>query len=1475
MINASISSAFGLELIEALLLNYTEVFETHLEQADILLKHVMPLVNRCLSERHSFSVTVRAIRVFCILMREHLNAVHTECEIAFSLLNHVIETETQQPWRRALCMETFRLLYSDPELFVKVYSVFDMAGNRRNSIQDNLSLFVRVASEKPFLIGMGQGSTVPVSRSSSSASPEQAVLEAETAAGMIGSDFGVSEKNVPGISVEWSSLKISCLDQLDKNEGPTVPETYIHSLALTCINQLSDVLAKIVLPIAMNQGRSRKAKSPDRITDEDGNQQSERPASSQSKLQGRQSSRSHRSRSIPTNPLDLNENPADFSVKVVASLISSSWPAMLATSSTFFNAALDSEFYRSLVRSFQKFTQVAGILRLATPRDALLTALAKVAVPPALLSGDSITSPTSGLTSPGASIRIKGLPSPMTEGLSSSSGHETPTKMRRASTDIPGPMLTQRNLMCLRALVHLAIALGPILDHAWSIVLDSMQKAHVLLLASRSSITALEYRSSQAQTESAGSQPTLSSEIVAVEGAMSRLFSSSGDYPQKSFRDLLSALCNLLQSQHSVEEHDVPAPSPSTLAAPPKLQRRVPSVSGLVTSAEVQPEYAHFAIAKLGEIAKANLSRLAQCSRDGGWNLLLQTLVEVVTSNYMDDVAKKLAADVIARLAAEACISTISLEEDLRIDVQERCFTALNEQIEKLQHSRRGPSTGTELDVHLSALESLRSILEHCGESIITGWKSIFSIASSVFILDDSHPDERPSRETHRGTSAKALSAKLARSSFASVQLICSDFIDSIPQQSFPMLVTILSRFGLQTLDLNISLTVVTLFWNVSDHLRKQTTEFDFAEIDDAALNKESGLRNDDPSQSVSIVWMNLQQQLAELTGDLRADVRNGSVHIIYRTLDSCITNISNRALDRYFHTVLFKAVEIDSHRQRDISSEETSEDIVKAFTNTSRIIIEGFARLFTANLDQILSLSAFPQLWHSFLDKFAVYLDAGSYSLSGVIFSTLRLILAADSESRQLPRPAIDEVASLWARDIPRPRDSSDIDAQAQEKAYVDYVKCMQQIYQKLQSQVSAHQTEIVLERMQECLLASQAQPYTSDADNPTQLQQEVLNCCLILRQSSNGAIPKIIEQLANFVCFPLEQTETSKNHIQLTHIAFAKQAVEMVKTLVTEYKSRDALFEGGAVITALKSAARVIEQKYTLKTQGKSAALWRVVTSAILSILSEIIPAIDQISLDLKYRSDFWNHVVRVAAAIQGTVPDVGVSNDDIIADETLELESIASFRQLVTASLDNLDDLDEARARYVRSLFASSTIHTSTFDDVEDSQGGTLEEDARNIAHIRLGRTFDPPFNPRVRMCYSCLDELFDLATTSSSVVRNGNEEQPVVRQKCLLVDRALLAIIVRCAAPLKRYVADQPLRGRMPTPMSQRLELLHILRRIHESTRSNEDSVEPTYESNAKEILRRLAPLISRARELTRNDRELANAMGKVVARALPS
>jgi hypothetical protein len=215
-----------------------------------------------------------------------------------------------------------------------------------------------------------------------------------------------------------------------------------------------------------------------------------------------------------------------------------------------------------------------------------------------------------------------------------------------------------------------------------------------------------------------------------------------------------------------------------------------------------------FALAKLGNIASINIDRLISLDPEvSGWTILTSELISALTMSTVASPIRQRAAEVLVRIVLEAANVPMSASEDVRGSVQWRLLDTFRRALKPLQEEERKVSTSvvpTDIEVHRIVLEGLKSILEHCGENLITGWDITFEIIDSVFLHDKQLDSSRPNNTSFLGT----RSPRLVRSAFNSLELICSDFLTSLPNSCFLILVDTLYQFCTQDDDLNICLTV-------------------------------------------------------------------------------------------------------------------------------------------------------------------------------------------------------------------------------------------------------------------------------------------------------------------------------------------------------------------------------------------------------------------------------------------------------------------------------------------------------------------------------------------------------------------------------------------------------------------------------------------------------------------------------------------
>lgn len=825
---------FGLELIESVLTNHASIFSSHPEQAHVLRTSVMPFLISALSGKLNFATSVRLVRILYTLLRRHLNILHSEGGEALEILTQLLDQDTAL-WRRSLCMEVFRGIFAEPGLLRRIYMLYDATDGEKDVLKNVTATFVRVSTEKPVVIGLSHHSTIPVANpyANVGSSTEQAMLETSGVTGIISGSVA-NEAGNTGISSHWSTMRVPCIDQLDKTDPPSIPESYVYALTLSCITSLSEGLAKFILPLTVpgdNRSRRRGTKqldagreSPATILEE-GSEALKTGLDRTGTNNSLERSASFKKNPVPVNPLALKDHPLHADVKICAQIVDECWPAILATCSTFLYAALDSEYYHALVRAFQKFAHVAGLLQLATPRDAFLTTLGKAAVPPNVFTACL----TAGLSKSAPATPANETPSSIlgnARGLLSVESLVTPVgaageRQRQASIDATTTpqTLNTRNLLCLRALLNLGIALGPTLTASWRIVLETLQQADFVLFTTSKAPgrTPIAGKSAdhRADSEAATLLANFSVEIRAVETAASRLFESTVDFPNDAFVEVIESICALLahQSESATEQESRPRPASAQLSPPAQTptgqHRRLLSVSTAATGAPNQED--QFALAKLGDVAAINIERLLSYPPNvSGWTRLTSELIKTLSSAFTSAQVRVRAADIIVRLVLEAAAAAASLDDEIRGKVQLRLLEAYRDSLVPLQRNDRPSSIAhyaTDIDIHKIILEGLKSLLDNCGETLISGWDVAFEIIGSIFMKKHFAQDSEQDLPGH-STVILTRSSKLIRSSFNSLQLISSDFLSSLPNSCFLILVDTLYKFCSQDDDLNIALTV-------------------------------------------------------------------------------------------------------------------------------------------------------------------------------------------------------------------------------------------------------------------------------------------------------------------------------------------------------------------------------------------------------------------------------------------------------------------------------------------------------------------------------------------------------------------------------------------------------------------------------------------------------------------------------------------
>jgi hypothetical protein len=457
--------------------------------------------------------------------------------------------------------------------------------------------------------------------------------------------------------------------------------------------------------------------------------------------------------------------------------------------------------------------------------------------------------------------------------------------------------------------------------------------------------------------------------------------------------------------------------------------------------------------------------------------------------------------------------------------------------------------------------------------------------------------------------------------------------------------------------------------------------------------------------------------------------------------------------------------------------------------------------------------------------------------------------ILSKISDSNTIGGSEIERMWIIWETQFPTANPSFSPGSNL--AAFEAYASSLKDIYRLRRDQIMAHELSKITLNLEKCVRESDSPSYSSDLDSLTGLQAKVIDCVGMLRLDIEGASSIILALLARFIGLPFEAQ--SRKTTNLTFIALSKASMDLLNLPLAKTIWQE-IFDSGALLSNLSNLERTVSLKYQWPRQGRNPPLWRKATATSLSVLKYAIPRMFEANLDQATMHEYWDIIVGMSRNIAHADRDEAVMTPDsaIYEDEEFDVASLTTMSGLIIPELGSHLIPDATKRAYTRALFTASLIHAPEPNEVPDIDNEPLKD----LYNIRFGRTYDPEPIAREDMAYFCFQELVSLLRVQ--------ESSPA---QVKLAKAAAPYVILRVALPIKAYIADQPLRGRLPMPASQKFELIRILGVLREVR------CEPAAIPNADGVkskegghLVRLFPLIVKAVAI-KGDDEVKEEMGK--------
>ncbi|KAG2037155.1 hypothetical protein BDR03DRAFT_1092081 [Suillus americanus] len=1444
---------FALELIESVLTNYHELFRKHTELSMLLQHHLCPLILKSLSDRHVFPLTLRCTRVVFLILKQFSFELETEAEVFLMLLIRMIseDTDASNPdhsgsrpiWTRVLAMEIMRGVCSDAELVRNIWDRYDAQQPGSKVFSSLIVALKRLVTEKPALLGVSpQMMGVGVSHAGDSATPSGSNygLDVGGVAGMVATAASATVSGVVGIigsgaglSVQNSAMKLQCIDQLDKADSPPIPEAYIYLLAVQCIVSLCEGFASFTGPLytSIMVQRPRAAGEP--------------------------VIRAPAALDFSTLPQD---DPATQHLTIVRSMVENGWPALLAALSFIISTNLSDELFIDVLSSYQALTNVAGMLALSTPRDALFNSLSKFAIPSRVVSSlESYTEPPTPRTSTSFTDNL-GLTAP-----------------------IQAPGLSERNLACLKVLVSSALFLAGSLGESWYGILEALQNADYVLnvKASQASTNrrmntpmtpsrSVSAMSSTEQGKVARHPLLMDIDSESVLAAVQRLFDASKNLEDSAFQDFVTALCKLssemvgMQSDGStlIESDDSLSPVPIS----PHRRR----VSGIHLPRTLRQ--GDFGVERLGSVATLNFHRLVYRAPEVAWNTTTNHLLWVMGLSSAPQSIRVQAARVLDEILT-VVPRNLSSTGDLQAKVQRRVLDVLFKQIVPV--SSDVPATSTNIELRRMGLETLHQILQASGHTFVVGWGSIFEMLGSICkpaaLSRSQSVDSISTLSLQETPRQKPLSlgyvndrgyTALVKIAFQSLKLVC-DSVSVLSPEDLRLCIKTLGQFGRQA-DTNIALTAAeSLLWSVSDSIQ--------AKRKDAEMEPE-----------YSALWMCLLLEVLGLCTDARHEVRVGAIQTLFRamqlygatlTLDTwndCIWKITFPLLD---------AISIETRRSAFepgvlLNSGLAAQSPEHAWDESKSLALQSIGSIISEFLViKIMHLDSFSKAWSVFVTHVhdTVSLDRRNLSPPALLClgKVVKALSGADaslqvkvSEAWECVWKACSDMGSMVLQGgssqlSPSANTTQLHRAFTQESlvALVDVIRSTRSISLAQTKEWPLQRLNRLMEILKGVLTYPNSTDYRPDVDGLSPVQVVVLDAIADIKLTGSGVPSLVLRDLSEFSTLPflaafhvpiLSPTSpgtpiAASSRKQVTYIALSKKVMPLIVELYMRFKDELEIYEDGTLEAIFSAYSIPIKLKYECPAPskfGKDPPLWKTATTSFLRIVTETVRKMaafgDRIS-DTSVEG-IWRQIIEVfrGGILADCTAAEGFSLEDQEAEENFDLSLISSLEIDLVPHLGDTRIPDHLIAQLAKILHKGSQLYKSSMDpsrpDSPSTDTTNVSDDSREShdfekVDLDIGTTAPGVVVPRERFSFWCFDLLFLICSN----VTSGNPiPLRVFPELTIFIDQessrkrvaalCLPTLLDRCKNTMVSYIADEALRGNMPFPRAREDELLYVLRKV---------------------------------------------------------
>jgi hypothetical protein len=595
----------------------------------------------------------------------------------------------------------------------------------------------------------------------------------------------------------------------------------------------------------------------------------------------------------------------------------------------------------------------------------------------------------------------------------------------------------------------------------------------------------------------------------------------------------------------------------------------------------------------------------------------------------------------------------------------------------------------------------------------------------------------------------------------------------------------------------------------------------------------------------IPALWLRLLLNLSAITTDERAEVRNSATQTIQRIFESYAEQLSPAVWVLCLRVVLFEMIQVNIAVQRELRATSRTDKGTEGWNETTKTVLQTIGALYTAYMERLEPIQ-FGDTWSELLGYLQQYFTCNSHTLGLSVFKTITGVLSHIEDVEALGMAPLLKTAGIW-KSYFNHRAMWTAGQDDNQDAFVAYADAFQPIY-RLAGRSIDKQLPGMFANLEACVVDSDQVAYSSDTDHMTPLQTRIMECLSLIKTEDSDLPSPLIHLLGRLVTLPYVTLAKDPTKRGPTFVALAKASMTLLEDITIRHINEKKIFEDGSFLVALQSLAKPVHEKYSWQREGKPPTLWQKATTTAIAILTPALPMLNaHIEVDSSLK-ETWTTVVNLIHDVtRAQIASADNVPTSLASDEASDSKAFKQLRDLITIALGSASIPDALRRTYTRNLFAISLIHTPLPGELPDLANAPLD----GLYKVRYGQTAVLETTWRTAMGYTCLNELFDLVK-----VHDGSS--PRIK----LAQAASPYLIVRAALPLKTYIADHPIRGRMPMPELQRHELLFVLKelgKLESEPQAIPDA--PGVRSKHRKHLHRLYPLLNKASRVARQDAEV--------------